>query len=401
MNIRFPSAFDPAAVERVPAAIRRNDARLRLIASAAGVLAVVALAWYLSRAVFAPVEHAPAAPPVKVASAWRANVSVVEHTLGTVLANSTVQVTARVEGQLMSAAFKEGDMVHAGDLLFRLDPRPFQATVQQAQAALAKDQAMLTSTRNDRVRYDTLFKAGAASSQQRDQADAAAKAMVATVASDRAAVRMAELNLGYAQIRSPIDGKTGPILIQPGNMIAAGGTAPLVTVTQIQPVKVSFSLPQSDLPRIQSRQNAHALTASVDLHDSGAKPLTAPVDFTSNAVSGTTGTIELRASYPNADLRLVPGQLVDVSVALDELRRAVVVPREAVNIGPETRYVYVVKDGKAEMRPVSVLFDAGATMAIAGNVREGDKVITDGQLRVLPGKPVSIARQGGRAAPRP
>jgi multidrug efflux system membrane fusion protein len=204
---------------------------------------------------------------------------------------------------------------------------------------------------------------------------------------------MAELNVSYTQIRSPIDGKTGPIMIQPGNMIAASGTAALVTVTQVQPVKVSFSLPQSDLPRIQDRQRAGGLTAAIDLHDQSGKPLAANVDFMSNAVSSTTGTIELRATYANQDMRLVPGQLVDVSVALSDLPKATVVPREAVNIGPDNHYVYVVKDGKADMRPVKVLFDAGATMAIEGDVKAGDKVVTDGQLRVLPGKPVSVIKK--------
>ena len=238
--------------------------------------------------------------------------TVVEHTLGTVVANATVQVTARVDGQMMSAGFKEGDIVHAGQVIFRLDPRPFQAAVEQAQGTLAKDQAMLASAHNDQIRYDTLFKQNAISQQQRDQADANAKALAATVQSDRAALDVAKLNLDYSVIHSPIDGKTGPILIQPGNLVIANGTNPLVTITQIQPVKVSFSLPQSDLPRIQNRAAQDTLTAAVDMHDTGGKPIQARVDFVSNAVSNTTGTIELRATFANADMRLVPGQLVDV-----------------------------------------------------------------------------------------
>ncbi|MBV9989751.1 MAG: efflux RND transporter periplasmic adaptor subunit [Alphaproteobacteria bacterium] len=397
MNIRFSNAFDSATATGSKARFASGvSPRLRLIASLAGVVLLVAAVWILlNGGLFAPAEKPRAAPPVKVAVAVNSNVTVTERTIGTVIANATVQVTARVEGQLMSAAFKEGDLVHKGDLLFRLDPRPFEAALQQAQAQLAKDQAMLTSAQNDRKRYETLFKAGASSSQQRDQADANAKGLVASVAADRAAVRMAQLNVSYTQIRSPIDGKTGPILIQPGNMIAANGTAPLVTVTQIRPVKVSFSLPQSDLPRIQDRQQAGGLTAAIDLHDQSGKPLIADVDFTGNAVSNTTGTIELRATYANQDMRLVPGQLIDVSVALNNLANAIVVPREAVNIGPDNRYVYVVKDGKADMRIVKVLFDAGATMAIEGDVKAGDMVVTDGQLRVLPGKPVSIAGDNG------
>ena len=228
----------------------------------------------------------------------------------------------------------------------------------------------------------TLFKQNAASSQQRDQADAAAKALAATVQSDRAAVDVAQLNLNYSQIRSPIEGKTGPILVQPGNLIVANGTSPLVTIMQVQPVKVSFSLPQSDLPRIQDRRRSGGLTATINTHGAGTAPVRANIDFIGNAVSNTTGTIELRATFANEDMSLVPGQLIDVSVALNSLKGAIVLPREAVNIGPDSRYVYVVnKDGNAEMRPVTVLFDNGATIAVSGNLRQGDKVVTDGQLR--------------------
>jgi multidrug efflux system membrane fusion protein len=220
------------------------------------------------------------------------------------------------------------------------------------------------------------------------------------VQSDRAALDVAKLNLDYSVIHSPIDGKTGPILVQPGNLVTANGTNPLVTITQIQPVKISFSLPQSDLPRIQNRAAQNTLTAAVDLHDSSGKPIKARVDFVSNAVSSTTGTIELRATFANADMRLVPGQLVDVSVALDSLPHAIVVPREAVNVGPDGRYVYVVgKDDNAELRQVAVLFDGGATIAISGPVRAGEPVITDGQLRVIPGKPVSIVKAAAPKAP--
>lgn len=403
MNIRFPIAAEsfPDSVQKLPAALRTNT-RLRLIASLVGVILAIALVWAGVRILAGSSTPIQPAPPVKAVSAIKKDVTVVEHTLGTVVANATVQVTARVDGQMMSTGFKEGDIVHSGQIIFRLDPRPFTAALQQAQAALAKDQAMLLSAQNDRKRYDTLFKAGAASSQQRDQADAAAKGMVASVQSDRAAVDVAKLNLAYSQIHSPIDGKTGPILVQPGNLVVANGTNPLVTITQIQPVKVSFSLPQSDLPRIQERQRTGALTASVDTHSAGGKPLVASVDFVGNAVSNTTGTIELRATFANADMSLVPGQLIDVSVALNNLRGTLVVPREAVNVGPNGRYVYVVsKDGNAELRPVNVLFDNGATMAISGKLKAGDKVITDGQLRVVPGKPVKVQASGGAARNAP
>jgi multidrug efflux system membrane fusion protein len=400
MNIRFPqfSGTFPPAAQDIPAAIRRANSRTRLVIGAAAAAGAIAIAWGLAwiLAPAPPSERPPA--PVKVAEIRRANVTVVEHTLGTVVANATVQVTARVDGQLMSAGFKEGDMVRAGQSIFRIDPRPFQAALEQARATLAKDEAQLKNAQNDKARYDTLFKAGAASSQQRDQADASAKSLAATVQADRAALNMAKLNLGYTDIRSPIDGKTGPILIQPGNLVTANGSNPLVVITQVRPVKVSFSLPQSDLPRIQERARQHALMASVDVHDASGKRITAPVDFIGNAVSNTTGTIELRATFPNDDLKLVPGQLIDVAVGLNTLANALVAPREAVNVGPDGRYVYVVDaNGVAQLRKVEVLFDGGGPIAVAGHLRAGDRVITEGQLRVEPGKPVRIV--GDRAPP--
>lgn len=161
-------------------------------------------------------------------------------------------------------------------------------------------------------------------------------------------------------------------------------------MNQIQPLKVSFSLPQSDLPQIQARASQHALSVAIDLH--GAN-LTAPVDFVGNEVDGKTGTIELRATFDNRDQRLVPGQMIDVAVALNTLKNATVVPREAVNDGPNGRYVFVVTPNNiAVMRPVNVLFDDGTNMAVSGGVKRGDNVIIDGQLRVVPGKEVGITR---------
>jgi membrane fusion protein, multidrug efflux system len=394
MNTWFANAFEalPGRVQRVPQAFGRLDKRTRLIIGALAAVIVTLLAWHFLGGDRGGRKMPP--PPVIVATAASRNVTVVEHTIGTVVANSTVQITARVSGQLLSASFKEGQIVRAGDLLFQIDPKPFVAALEQARAQLAKDSAQLFSARNDQKRYAALFAQNAASSQQRDQADATAKGLAATVAADRAALQVAQLNLGYTQIRSPIDGKTGPILIQPGNLIAVNGASPLVVVTQIQPVKVSFSLPQSDLPQIQARASQHALSVAIDMH--GTR-LTAPVDFIDNEVDNKTGTIELRATFDNRDQRLVPGQMIDVAVALNSLKNATVVPREAVNDGPNGRYVFVVMpDNVAVMRPVDVLFDDGANMAVSGGVKRGDKVIVDGQLRVVPGGRVSIVRPGVR-----
>jgi multidrug efflux system membrane fusion protein len=213
--------------------------------------------------------------------------------------------------------------------------------------------------------------------------------MVATVAADKAAVDVAALNLDYTQIRSPVDGKTGPLLVQPGNMVSATALTPLVTIEQVRPVKLSFTLPQSDLDRIQARQKNHGLIAILE-SKAGQQPLSAPVIFTSNAVSGSSGTIELRATFDNQDLALVPGQLINVTVELDNIPGALVVPRDAVNDGPNGSYVYVVRGGKAVSHPVKILFDDTVNVAVDGDIAPGDPVITEGQLRVEPNAAVRV-----------
>ena len=211
-----------------------------------------------------------------------------------------------------------------------------------------------------------------------------------------------------------MNGKTGAILIQPGNMVTANTGAngnmttanPLVTINEIQPVKISLSLPQSDLPRIQAQlAKGTGLFITVNVHDVGAeRDIQMPVNFVGNAVAGNTGTIELRATYANPDLALVPGQLVDITVGLAEIPNATVVPREAVNTGPDGQFVYVVKDGVAEQRFVKILFDDGVSDAVQGQIAKGEHVITEGQLRVMPGAKVTTTGQkkahSGDAGPK-
>ncbi len=239
----------------------------RWVAGGIALALVLGGYWYFSRgADDAGGARGGNAAPVRVAGVVRRDMPVVEHSLGTVVANTTVQVTARVQGVVDSAAFKEGQFVKKGDLLFQIDPRGFRAALAQARANLAKDEAQLVNANRDRTRYQNLSDQGAISAQQRDTSITNADVLAATVASDKAAVDMAALNLGYTQIRSPVDGKTGPLLVQPGNMVAANGTTNLVTIQQVKPVKLSFSLPQTDLDRIQARQKGKGLIAILENH---------------------------------------------------------------------------------------------------------------------------------------
>lgn len=318
--------------------------------------------------------------------------AVVEHTLGTVIADSTVQVRARVQGMLEAAYFREGQFVKKGELLFQIDPRPFQVALTQSRATLTRDQALLRNAARDKLRYERLFKENSASLQQLDTAAANADALMATVAIDKAAVDSARLNLAYTQIRSPIDGKTGPLLVQPGNMVSGSPSATLVTIQQLSPIKLSFSLPESDYWRI--RKSSAPLLATIDPPHALGQPLSAPVDFISNAVDSPSGTIELRATFGNTDLSLLPGETVDVSAELSELHNALMVPRDALNYGPNGPYLFIVVDGRAVMRPVTIVFDDGTNVAIAGNLKAGDAVIVEGQLSVVPGEPVEALPPG-------
>ena len=357
--------------------------RGRTIAIGCAALAVLLGGfWYFTHKSAPPPRRAQAAP-VRVAAVDVGNMPVIERTIGTVMANSTVQINARIQGQMIKAHFKEGQMVKQGDILFQIDPRPYQATYDNAMAQLATAKAKAD-------RYTRLTAQNAIAGQQFD--DAQAEFLEA-----KAAVESARLNVEFTTIRAPVNGKTGAILIQPGNMVAAStastNATPLVTINEIQPVKISLSLPQSDLPRIQEMQRTKGLTITVALHNAGGgSDIQVPVNFIGNAVTNNTGTIELRGSYDNPDMALVPGQLVDVVVALAEIPNATLVPREAVNTGPDGQFVYAIKDGTAQQVPVKVLFDDGVHDAVSGLLKKGDLVVTEGQLRIIPGAKVNITR---------
>jgi multidrug efflux system membrane fusion protein len=347
----------------------------------------------------------PQAAPVRVATAEIRDVPVVVRTIGTVLANSVVNVKSQIDGPLLEANFKEGQMVKKGDLLFQIDPAPFEATVRQSEAQMARDQAQLESARADADRAVMLADRGIVSAQQRDQLVANAKALAATVDADKAALDRAKLNLGYTRIHSPIDGKTSAYIVYPGNQVRANDQAGLITITEIQPVKITFNLPQANLPKLQDRMRENAMIASVTIRNDVVEAaatnagaafeseagIPVRVDFISNAVDARTGTIELRATFANPDLRFVPGELIDVGVRLETLTQAVFVPHEAVNVGQAGPFIFVVgSDNKAEMRPVQVAYEDAVITVLSSGLKAGERVVTDGQLRLSPGTPVSI-----------
>ncbi|HSZ51688.1 MAG TPA: efflux RND transporter periplasmic adaptor subunit [Caulobacteraceae bacterium] len=372
---------------------RPRSARSALRAGLLGGAAlIVVLAVFVQ---FTQPRHAgkakASAAPVRVGVVTRRDMTVIERSTGAVIAEAYVQVFPLVTGAITQQHFKEGQFVKKGDALFQIDPDPYRAAVAQARGTDGKDEASLQNAQRDQQRYETLYKQDSTSQQLRDTAIANTKVLVATVAADKAAIDAAVLNLKYTTIRSPIDGKTGPVLINPGNIVYSSNTpTALVTVAQVQPIKVSFPLPQDDLPRIQARQRSGKLVVRLETPGPNGKIYTAPVDFVSNAVNAQSGTIELRATFRNEDLALVPGQLVRVVVELGDLPQTLVVPRDAVNDSPSGPYVYAVERDKAFVKQVTVLFDDGANAAVTGELRPGETVVTEGQLRVDAGAPLHV-----------
>ena len=327
------------------------------------------------------------APVVTAATAPRA-VPITLEMIGNVQAYSTVSIKSRVDGQLLSAAFQEGQLVKKGDLLFTIDPRTFEAQVAQTEAQLARDQASLEGARADLARYARLSKSGYSSEQQYEQQRAATKALEATIRADQATLEMAKLQLEYTKIYSPIDGRTGNILIKPGNLVKANDTNPIVVINQTEPVYVSFSVPEQNLNEIKRRMAEGKLKVAARV-PGGDEPELGQVTFINNAVDSTTGTIQIKATFPNDDERLTPGQFVEVTVQLSVLEDALVVPSEAIQTGQNGTYVFVVKpDRTAEARPVVVGPSAGGFTVVSKGLKAGEQVVTEGQLRVVPGAKV-------------
>lgn len=317
--------------------------------------------------------------PVTVAQVVQKNVPLEIQAIGNVQPLSTVQVRALASGQLMRVWFREGDDVAKGQMLFTIDQRPYQAAMQQAQANLARDEAQLRNAEAQVARYDDLVKKDYVTKEEYGKIVADAGAARATVAADRAAIENARLQLSYCEIRSPLNGRTGTMMVHPGNLVRANDTTPLVVINQIQPVRVQFSVPQDQLPIVH--QNAEVVAGNAR----------GTLTFIDNSVDEKTGTIALKATFPNRDRALWPGQFVTVAMKVAQRDAAIVVPARAVQTGQRGQYVYVVKADKAvEMRTVSVFRTIGQETIIDKGLAEGETVVTDGQLRLTPKSKVEI-----------
>lgn len=343
-------------------------------------------------------QAAPLPPvPVTVATAIRADVPNRVQAIGLAQAFSTISVKSQVDGQLQSADFRQGDYVHKGQVLFQIDPRPFRATLAQAEANLAKDLANAAEAKVEARRYDELAKDGVVSREQDDQMQASAQELAAAVQADRAAEQTARLNLNYCTIVSPVDGRTGALLIQPGN-VAQSNTTVLVTINQIEPIYVEFAVPEQYLPLVREFTGGRKLAVSVHAQNDPT-PDVGALSFVDNAVDPTTGTIKLMATFPNTARRLWPGEYVNADMTLAVEAGVIVVPQAAVMTGQDGPYVYVVTpQGRAENRDVTTGATLNGQTVIAKGLNAGDRVVTDGQVRLFPGAKVLIAKSSAAAA---
>jgi multidrug efflux system membrane fusion protein len=340
--------------------------------------------------------------PVTIGVATTKNVPVVIKAIGTVEPYNRVSVRAQVAGEITGIHFQQGQEVSQGDLLFTIDPRPYQAALEGALADLARDKATLNSAEEDVLRYGELIKKEYVTSQQYDQVMANADALKATVAADEAAVKNAQINLGYCAVRSPISGRTGTILVQPGNVIKANDQA-VVTINQITPLYVSFSVPEKYLSDIRRHFATGPLAVEATFSDQGASSFRGKLSFINNTVDSSTGTILMKATFRNREKALWPGQFVNVTLTLAISENAVVVPSQAVQRGQQGDYVFVVKpDMTVELRSIQAGQKLDGDTVIRKGLDEGEKVVTDGQLRLFPGARVEIVNPpepGGQTRP--
>ncbi|MCO6436728.1 MAG: efflux RND transporter periplasmic adaptor subunit [Phycisphaerae bacterium] len=328
------------------------------------------------------------AVPVSLAKAVREDVPIQVKAIGWAESMASVTIRSQVEGQLVGVHFDEGQQVKAGDLLFSIDRRPFAAALRLAEATLLKDQALALNAEQEYARIEGLFERNMAADRERDQAKANADSTRAQVEADRAAVDDARLRLEYCEIRSPIDGCAGNLLVDPGNIVKENETA-LVTINQLSPIYVNFSVAERHLPAVRKQLASGPLAVEAAFPNDARTRAEGKLTFIDNEVNTDSGMVLMKAVFQNDDLKFWPGRFVNVAVTLSMLRQAVVVPSPAIQTGQKGSFVFVAgKDNTVEMRSVTVGPNVADQTVIEAGVEVGDAVVTDGQLRLLPGSKV-------------
>ncbi len=340
--------------------------------------------------------------PVLVATAVQKSVPVQIRAVGNVEAYNTVSIKSQVTGVLQQAHFKEGQDVKKGQQLFTIDPRPLEAALKQAEANLARDSAQLRNTREQLKRYAELVEKQYVSREQYDQIRTNADAAAAVVDADKAAVENAKVQLSYCYIYSPVNGRVGALLVNVGNLVRVNDGAPLVVINQINPIYVTFAVPEQHLADLKRHSAKGALTVDVNFASDEGRAERGKLDFIDNAVDRATGTVRLKAVFVNAERRLWPGQFVNVALTLTTDSDVVVIPSEAVQVGQEGQHVFVVKDSnRVEMRPVTLGETNAGEAVIAKGLTPGEKVVREGQFLLGPGSrvEVKVAAAGGPETP--
>src|SRR6266705_3139893 len=340
--------------------------------------------------------------PVVVATAQRGDLPVYFNGLGTVTAFNTVTVRSRVDGQLISVAFKEGQFVHDGDLLAQIDPRPFQVQLAQALGQLAKDQAQRRDAEVNLERFKLLFKEGVIPQQQLDTQAALVGQFDGAITSDQSQIDNAKLQLTYSRITAPISGRIGLRLVDAGNIVHASDTNGLLVITQLQPISVIFSLPQDQLPQVNAKLHSGAQLA-VDAYDRDdtAKIASGKLETIDNQIDLSTGTYKLKSMFTNADNALFPNQFVNVHLLVDTKHNLTIVPAAAIQRGPQGTYIYAVakdpatKDATAKIFPVTIAQTTGNSVGLSAGLNPGDVVVIDGQDKLQDGTKVNPSPSGG------
>lgn len=335
------------------------------------------------------------AVPVVTALVMQTNVPVLidPPPVGHVTPISTVTIRPQTGGTIITVNFQEGQEVKKGDLLFAIDPRPSQAALFQAKGNLQRDAAQLDNSKIQFDREQKLFDQKLISQDEYDTSKAGMDALIGTLAGDHAAVTNAELNLEYTAIRSPIDGRTGSLQFHEGNVVKAPDDV-LLTINQIHPIYAVFAVPERYLPEIQKQMSERALPVTARYENMVGEAPAGELTFVDNTVDEATGTISLKATFPNSSSQLWPGQFVNLSLQLDELTNALTVPSQAVQVGQNGSYVYVVKpDHSVEVRTIKTGISYRNRTVIISGVSMGETVVTDGQLRLAPGVMVSTNSQ--------
>ncbi|MCU1306167.1 MAG: efflux transporter, family, subunit [Acidobacteriaceae bacterium] len=332
----------------------------------------------------------PTSVPVTIAVAVKKDMPVSVRSIGNVQAYQAVSIKSQINSQITEVHFKQGQDVNEGDLLFDLDRRQLEADLRRAQNSLLRDDAQAKNNRVQAERFAKLLKEGVVAQQQYDLAVSTAEASDAGVAADKDAVEYAKVQLQYTKIYAPISGRTGDLMVDLGNLVKANDV-PLVTINQITPIYVNFSVPEQQLSELKRYSNEGSLHVQAVVAGQADQPIEGKLSFIDNSVDPNTGTIKVKGTFTNPDRRLWPGQFVDVVLTLTTQPNAIVIPSQAVQTGQQGQFVFVIKpDNTADMRPVTVKRTVGPESVVETGLQAGDRVVIDGQIRLIKGSKVEI-----------